>query len=107
MAAWHQKDGGGGEANRGALRGASSPVLGAIDGGEALAVPGVVAGAGVEEEYGEVWVPKVGGQVEGRAALAVGVANRVRVGNERGSGGGEGRVADGAVKDALAAGVGD
>ena len=41
--------------------------------------------------------------MEGRAALSVGVANRVRVGNERGSDGGEGRVADGAVKDALAA----
>ena len=45
--------------------------------------------------------------MEGRAALSVGVANRVRVGNERGSDGGEGRVADGAVKDALAAGVRD
>ena len=59
----------------GAYGGAGGPVFGADDWGETLAVSGVDVGASVEEEDGDVWVPRVGGEVEGRAALAVRVAD--------------------------------
>ena len=71
-----------------------------------MAVPGVHVGAGVDEAGGDVVVTPVSGEVEGRAALAVRVAYRFVVGDEDGADGGKRGVADGAAKDALAAGVG-
>ena len=86
------------------MRSAGGPVLGAVDGCEALAVAGVGVGAGVEEEDGDVGEPRVGGDVERGAFLSVDVADGFRVRDEGGAHSARG-VPDGAVEDTLAAGV--
>ena len=70
-----QQNGESGEACRGRVWRRGWPSIRRSDWGETLAVSGVDVGASVEEEDGDVWVPRVGGEVEGRAALAVRVAD--------------------------------
>ena len=102
-----EQHGEGSKALGSALRGAGGPIFGAIGWCEPLAVAGVGVGAGVEAENGDGGVPGVGGEVEGRAALSVDVAEGIKMGNERGPDCGGGSVANDAVEDALAAGVGN
>ena len=78
----------GGEAFGGAASGSGGPVIGTIDWGESLAVPGVDGGAGVKMIAGDGWVPGVGGEVKGGALLAVSVEDGIGRGDEGASNGG-------------------